>query len=516
MRICMLWLGAVLALIVANTPARAEWWQAKTEHFTVYSESSEKDARNYAEKLERFDQALRSLQGIGPDEDLSESRRLTVFRFGDIRKIAALAGSSSSGIAGFYIPRASGPVAFVPAKEIIGKKSPIDAQTVFFHEYAHHFMYRYFMAAYPSWYVEGFAEVNSTIDLKDDGTFKLGAPPQSRANDFSQLNFSIKKMLLDGNKPDWEAFYARYSYGWLLVHYLTFEKSRAGQLQNYLKLINDGADAAAAANQAFGDLDRLESDVRQYRSRNRFPGAMVNPGTGWRPIVTMRRLGPDEEAIMGVRIRSERGVNRRSAQGVASDARRVAARNPDSLPVQLALLEAEFDAREYDAAERSAALALAIDPQSVKALLYKGYIYLDRAKKDPQHFATARSWFVKANQADTGHPSPLFYYYLSYTRAGVAPPDISVRGLERAFEMAPYDGDLRVALVRRLLVERQGTLARQLLMPLALSAHESKRAKAMHEVAELIDAGQVEQAIAKLDGRVAEEEEDKEKGKGGD
>jgi hypothetical protein len=76
--------------------------------------------------------------------------------------------------------------------------------------------------------------------------------------------------------------------------------------------------------------------------------------------------------------------------------------------------------------------------------------------------------------------------------------------------------ELRVALVRRLLVERQGTLARQLLMPLALSAHESKRAKAMHEVAELIDAGQVEQAIAQLDGRAAEEEEEKEKGKGGD
>jgi hypothetical protein len=418
MRILMSWLGVALALMVTSSPARADWWEARTEHFIIYSESSERDAREYAEKLERFDQALRTLQGLGPDEGLSDSRRLTVFRYGDIRKIAVLAGSPNSGVAGFYIPRASGPVAFVPAREIIGRKSDLDAQTVFFHEYSHHFMYRYFMAAYPSWYVEGFAELNSTIELNDDGSFKLGAPPQSWANVFDQIRYSIKKLLLDGNKPDWEDFYARYSYGWLLVHYLTFEKSRSGQLQNYLKLINGGTDAAAAAHQAFGDLDSLEREVRQYKGGNRFPGALVNPGTTARPAVAMRRLGPDEEAIMSVRIRSERGVNRRSAQGVASDARRVAARYPDSLPVLLALLEAEFDAREYDAAERSAASALAMDPNSVKALLYKGYIYLERAKKDPQHFATARSWFVKANQADPGHPSPLSYYYLSYTRAG--------------------------------------------------------------------------------------------------
>lgn len=512
MRILLSWLGVALALVVAGSPARAEWWEAKTEHFTVYSESSERDARNYAEKLERFDQALRSLQGIGPDEELSDSRRLTVYRFGDVRKIATLAGSSSSGIAGFYIPRASGPVAFVPAREVIGRKSELDAQTVFFHEYAHHFMYRYFTAAYPSWYVEGFAEVNSTIDFKNDGTFQLGAPPQSRANVFAHLNYSIKKLLLDGNKPDWEDVYARYSYGWLLVHYLTFEKSRAGQLQTYLKLINGGTDAAAAAHQAFGDLDRLESEVRLYKSRNRFPGILVNPGTAARPAVALRKLGPDEEAIMAVRLRSERGVNRKTAPGVASDARKVAGSHPNSLAVQLALLEAEYDAREYDAAERAADSALAIDPQSAKALLYKGYIYLDRAKKDPAHFVTARNWFVKANQADPGHPSPMYNYYLTYRRSGAVPSANSLRGLERAFEMAPYDDGLRLTLARQLLAEQKGTLARQVLMPLALSPHESKRAKAMHEVAELIDSGEIEQALAKLDGRQAEEEKDKDKG----
>lgn len=512
MRKLLLW----LALLVA-APANAEWWEAKTDHFIVYSQSTAKDARDYADKLERFDLALRSLQGVGDDEPLSDSRRLAVFRFGDIDDIGTLA--RAAGVAGFYIPRASGPVAFVPAKEEIGKRSlyqdsKLDAQTVFFHEYAHHFMYRHFTAAYPSWYREAFAEVNSTIELRDDGSFELGSPPQSRANALlGGLNYSIKRLLLTSNRPNFEDVYARYTYGWLLTHYLTFGGTRTGQLQNYLKLINSGTDAATAAQRAFGDLDRLESEVMRYKSRNRYPGAVVRPGNMAAPRVAMRKLGPDEQAIMRVRMRSERGVTRKMARDVAADARAVTARYPTSLPALLALTEAEFDLERLDEAERAADAALAIDPRSVKALLYKGQVYLERGKKNPGHFATAQSWFAKASRADPGHPSPLYQYYLTYHRAGAPPPAIAVTGLERAFELAPYDADLRILVARQLLVERKGPLARQVLLPVALSPHESKRAKALNEVAELIESGKVPEALAKLDARFAQEEKDKGKEK---
>src|SRR3990170_3601729 len=109
MRAYRIWLFLAL-LFAAVGPARAEWWEAKTDHFIVYSQSSAQDTRTYAEQLERFDQALRSLQGIEADEPLSDSRRLTVFRFGDIDDIGNL--FRAQGVAGVYMPRASGPVAF--------------------------------------------------------------------------------------------------------------------------------------------------------------------------------------------------------------------------------------------------------------------------------------------------------------------------------------------------------------------------------------------------------------------
>ena len=499
-----------VAFLFLATPANAEWWEAKTDHFIVDSESSAKDARDFAEKLERYDSALRDLQGLGADDPLGDTGRVTVFRWGRIGDIAAVYGNVDSGVAGFYIPRASGPVAFVPAREYVGKKSILDAQTILFHEYAHHFMFRHFAAAYPTWYVEAFAELNSTIELNDDGTFKLGAPPQSRAEALAAggLGYSIKKMVVANNTPDDEDVYARYTYGWLLTHYLTFSKSRAGQLQKYLRLINHGTVPSEAAKQAFGDLDALEREVYAYKAKNDYPAVIGKPGKFEKPTAAVRRLGPDEEAIMKSRIRSKRGVTRRQAHDVASDAAGVAAKFPTSVPVLLELTEADLDDKQLDAAEQAADRALAVDPNSSQAMLFKAQVYLERAKKDPKQFETARTWFAKANRADPLDASALLGYYLTYSKAGVSPPAMAVSGLERSYELAPYDTGVRMILARELLIENKGALARQVIMPIALSPHESGRAKALNEVAELIEGGKLEDARKKLDARLAEEEKD--------
>jgi tetratricopeptide (TPR) repeat protein len=226
----------------------------------------------------------------------------------------------------------------------------------------------------------------------------------------------------------------------------------------------------------------------------------------------MRKLGPDEEAIMWVRIRSARGVNSRQAGDVAGDARSVAAKYPNSEPVLVALTEAEFDDQQFDAAERAADRALAIDPNSVKAMLYKGRVHLERAKKNPQEYEAARTWFAKANRTDPDDASALFEYYRTYAKQGVTPPPMAVAGLERAFAIAPYDSDIRMVLARELLVEKKGTFARQVLMPLALAPHESQRGKALNAVAGLIKNGQLDEALKKLDERMAKEEEEKKKG----
>jgi tetratricopeptide (TPR) repeat protein len=281
-------------------------------------------------------------------------------------------------------------------------------------------------------------------------------------------------------------------------------------LQTYLKLINAGTEPRQAGQQAFGDLRKLESDVKRYLN-GPLPGALVRPAAYRAPQVAMRRLSPDEEAIMPIRMRSKAGVNRKKAKDVASDARRIADRFPQSFPVQLALAEAELDARNLDLAERAADAAIALRPGSAEALLYKGRVYLERGKADRKHFATARTWLAKAHKAAPEHPAVLESNYISYMREGSQIPESAIIGLEQAFTRAPYDEELRLAVVRQLLVEKDAATARRVLAPLVHSPHESKFAKTLRDVFDLLEANKVDQAYASFAAEIAKQEERKNK-----
>jgi tetratricopeptide (TPR) repeat protein len=513
---------AVVALFAFAAPAQAEWWEAKTDHFIVYSESTQADASKFAEELERFDMALRSVQNIKLSAADSDSKRLTVFRFGQTDDIGRLAGVS--GVAGFYIPNLGGSVAFTPARqglrragELIGNRrdsrTNLDPKSVLLHEYAHHFMYQHFSAAYPRWYSEGFAETAATIVLNDDGSFHIGNPPQYRSDDLfnNMITVNASDMLASTDKPDGLDYYNHYTVGWLLNHYLSFDPTRQGQLTAYLRAINNGTDAPEAARKAFGDLRKLDRELIRYRNSGKLGGADVKPVNYAPPRVTVRRLGPDEEAVIRVKARSKSGVDRKEAGDVARDAASVAAKFPNSLPVQLELAEAEIDLAEYRPerlvqAEAAADRALAIDPDSIDAMIFKGRTYLERGRKDPKLLETAREWFVKAHDVDPLHAAPYYYSYMTYFYAGGAIPESALIGLERAFEYAPYDHQLRVVLGRQLLAEKKGELARSVLMPLAIAPHASKGSKAMYDVVQLIAANKVDEAYKKLASEMDEQE----------
>jgi tetratricopeptide (TPR) repeat protein len=515
-----------VALFALASPAEAEWWEARTDHFIVYSESSAANAKDFAEKMERLDMSLRALQTIKFSPATSDALRLTVFRFGDTDEInwVFTGGRGNAGIAGFYSPNINGSVAYTPARldsrntgALLGatgrsEKTKLDPQQVLFHEYTHHFMYQHFSAAYPSWYSEGFAETAATIVLRPDGSFHLGNPPQYRSEAMfqSMLNVSAERMLASTNKPNGEDQYGWYTVGWLLNHYLTFEPSRKGQLKEYLRMVNAGTLPGEAARKAFGDLDLLNRQLIKYKS-GRLPGVDVKIGNYSPPSVEMRRLAPDEEAIMKVRMRSKRGVDKKLAGKVAGDARTVAAKYPNSYAVQLALAEAELDEGSFDEsnlprAEAAADRALALKADSADAMTLKGRVLLERGKKDKGQLANARQWFAKAYDEDPERPAPLFYNYLTYYESGGAIPESALIGLEKAYDIAKYDNEIKLVLARQLLAEKKGPLARSILMPYAVEPHESKGAKKMREVVDLIDAQKVDDAYKMLAGEMAEQE----------
>ena len=482
---------SVALSIGAATPAQAAWHEAKSKHFVIYGDAREGEMRRFAERLERIDQAVRFVRKMD-DPPLTDSNKLTIFMLTNQDSIAKLAGSSL--VAGFYIPRVSGAVAFVPRKAGSAEWE-LNSEGIFIHEYAHHLQLQDTSAALPEWLVEGFAEFFTTAKVRPDGSVDIGLPPQHRGFTLlsSTLSLPVEQLVLGRGKiTDGELVDLFYGRSWALTHYLTFKQERAGQLGRYLAALHSGQAPLDAARASFGDLARLDRELAQY-IRTNVPGQRVHSRVLTVGEIQTRQLRNGEAAIMEVRIRSDRGVNEKTAPGVAAEARRIAAAYPTDPAVQVALSEAEFDVRDYKAAEAAADRALAADPRNVEAMIYKGRALTEQAKASgqPANWASIRAWFTRANKADVEAPEPLYRFYETYLLEGVKPPPAAVDALLYSAVLVPQDRTVRWTAVQQLLLDNKLAQAREWFAPLAYSPHASKEAREA--------AGKVMEALAKGD-----------------
>lgn len=488
-----------LAILAWASPAAAEWRQAQTGHFVIYSKDDEDALRQFATRLERFDAAMRAIHGL-PDVDFGPANRVTIYAVDDTADIRRL-GRMGSDLMGFYVPRAGGSVAFVP-RNVDQAYQDMSAQSVLLHEYAHHFLYRNQPAAYPAWFIEGSAEFYSTARFDEDGGITFGMPPEHRALElFVSGNGLTVKEMLDKLPSEFNSREVVRLYGkaWLLTHYLRLEPGRDGQLTQYLLAINRGKPSLDAAKAAFGDLGKLEGAMREYKKRERLAGLRVDPAMIDAGKIDIRTLDPGEAAMMDVRMVSRRGVNDKVAEELVPDARRAAAPYPSHPVVQAWLAEIEYDAGNFVEAEAAADRALAANPRQIEALIYKGRARMAAAEKaksrDPAVWSEVRTALAAANRVDPDHPEPLILFYDSFRKQGVDPTENAVTGLEYAYALAPYDRGLRRLLADQLLADGDAKGARAILSSVAYDPHEGPAGQAAARAIRKIDAGDIGAAL---------------------
>ena len=500
-------IAAPLALLAGwSAPAAAAWREASSDHFVIYSEESAESLRRFAERLERYDRALRYIRQL-PNEPVGPANRLTIYVVSSVETVRKLAGGGAGGrfVAGFYIPRATGSVAIVPRRGLGGGQWDLDAQTVLLHEYAHHFLFNTYSAAYPAWFSEGFAEFNATASFEEDGGVGLGLPAAHRYRGLLSGNpLPVPRMMAHTaerlSDTQREALYGR---GWLLTHYLSFDKARAGQLDTFLRSLNQGKKGAEAAQAAFGDLKALDRELAAYMKRSKLSYLKIDARALQIGAVKVRQLTAAEDAVMDVKIRSRRGVNLEAARELLPRVRSAAAPFPKDPFVQATLAEAEYDARNFDEALAAADRALVSDPKNIDALIYKGRALMEMARKaqarDDKSWKEVRRWLVAANRADPDDPEPLLLYYESFHAAGDRPTANAVIGLNRAFELAPQDRGVRMTAARQYLVDGKTAEARSALAPIAYDPHAGELATLASLMVTVIDSGGAAAALKALE-----------------
>ena len=472
-----------LLLSLASAAAQAEWLEASSDHFVVYGDTNERNLRRFAEQLERFDGALRAVTGVARSKP-TPSMRVSVYMTGSegaLRRLLAQNGGDARNVAGFYIPRIEGPVAFVPTVFAASERSAdIEwSMLMLLHEYAHHFQYLHSRFPLPKWLTEGSAEFFGSASFEPDGSVVLGRPANHRVPELLRAPDVSAIDLVDeahyakrvGVNRRYDAYYGR---AWLLYHYLTFEPSRKGQLSRYVQALMDGRPSREAAESAFGDLEALDKDMGRYMTRRNLSAFTVKADLIPIGDIKLRRLRPGEAEIMPVIMRSKRGVRtQQTAEEIVGEARAIAARHPADAAVLAALAEAEGDVRNTAASLAAAERALRLDPTNITALMQRSFALFHRARlaRDPIAMGTAQDALLALNAVETDHPIPLLYFYLSHTAIDVKPSANAVAGLEKAVRIAPFSYDASMILAHQRLLDGRTDDVRDLVLPVALNPH---------------------------------------------
>lgn len=479
---------AVATLFFIALPAHAKWLRADTESFIIYSEGNEKQLTEFAANLQRFDNTLRLVFNVA---DEGEESRLPIYLLPSGDDVAGLAtGSRASPIVGWYRVNGDGAFAMSHRQRDTEVRGTSAAQQMLFHEYSHHFMKRHLRAAFPGWFIEGFAEYYSTVDFDKDGRGLIGQPVYRRAYGLLMLpKMPAERVLFEPpsamrNLGQTDTYYGR---SWLLTHMLFHSPARANQIGTYINAINAGGDPRKAAIEAFGDLNQLDKDL------NRYVESRLSYRTTREPVrapgdIRITPLAPDEDAAVMARLERMNAAGNAERMVKARDAlRALAAKQPENPEIQFELAAAEWaienDARDLSAVRAALDKALAAKPDHVRANVLLGRLKLyelrDRGETDPAAWRDARRPIQLANRTDPNDAVPLYAYFESFLEEGKRPSDMAIKALERAFILTPENIQMRVAYAFALANQGKFDPAIRLAKTVAFDPHDNGQGEAM-------------------------------------
>jgi hypothetical protein len=508
--------------IVVNGQALSKWKEAESDHFKIYSDGDEKYLTKLSGRLEAIHYLLKIATGLKEPAEANVVK-VKVFAVADLAKVRSLIGAPQSDVAGYYDPQLSGPISVIPRNA--GSDGSFSGELVLFHEYTHHFMLQYQAAAYPAWYVEGFAEIASTASFERPGAITFGKAAKHREAELRYSKHYPAAKMLDGRFLKEKRGAEGWEYGdaWALSHYLTFSEKRRGQLGAYLKAINAGQPYAEAAK-VFGDLNDLTREVNIYIEGGSFPYKApplppeVIKAPDIRPLtlaeaefiddnIVMERfaqISTKEEYEAAAKVREKAGnplkkdfdtyfkeestAREKWMQGLNGRVTRFAG-DPSAWNVKA---HAECMAKDFAACQTSAERALALKPGDWEAQLRKGQALIGIAKTGPEAGRAAaasdgRKWVLKANASNPAAHEPLLYYFESFAAEGKGAPADAVDSLMQVVNTIPQVDGPRLELGSALIARKQYALARKTLRPLAYSPHETTEQAAAQALLDVID-----------------------------
>lgn len=464
--------AAVLAVTLCiAAPARADWLKAESPHFTVYGDTSEGALRDYVRKVERFDSVLRLYFPI--QSDIAHPP-LSIYLAEGRSEMRQIWPDMPERVGGFYTSSTARIFA------VSGASGGTDDNTLF-HEYAHHFMKQNFAAAYPAWFIEGFAEYFATADLTP-GRVQVGLHNPGRmysltqgANSWVPMEDLLRSRSSGVSRGRGATYYAQ---AWALTNYMMGTPERQQALRLYLRAIAGGADPIEALKDTIGRTpEQLQSDLRSYLGRGItvYTLQVELPS----PEIKITRMPPSTRDLIWLDLRLSRFVPEDLRAANLAEAQRKFDRYPGDPLAGRVLAQAYLDMQQPEGAIEALAPSLLANPDDAQALLMRANALMDQgdsvAGTDPARktalYASARAALAKAYQADASDYR--IYLALSSSREDSPgyPTDNDVETMVLASQLAPQVGDISVRTAQLLMQQGRYIEAIGLLAPVANNPH---------------------------------------------
>lgn len=441
------WIAPLIA-VACSLPgaAQAKWLKAESQHYIVYSEDSEQGIRHQVQRLEKLNLLQHAITGMTADKPSIKVKVFVVPSYQDVNATMP----KPAGAAGYYDANVRGPYAVISRED--DSAHGFSSQLVLFHELTHHFMFQYFNVAYPVWYVEGFADFIGASKVDDTNSVVVGQQSGNRYYTFRMSNWLPVKEILNAHNYDdmGDELLNLYAEGWLLTHYLELGGKRDGQLAKYLTEINAGKSYEDAARDAFGDLNKLNAELRSYSVRPSLPATGITFKPSAIPDVKVEAVPADQALMMIDDIKLFAGTTPANAKSFAARVRSDAAQAGET-PFALRL-RAEADRRAEEHGDYAAAVTAwnAAAPDDPEAVTHLALLKMDdlRAAKstDAAAWTAARRLIVNASRKAPNNAVILKAYFDSYGMQGIATTADAHNALYKALDLVPADGEVRYQL----------------------------------------------------------------------
>jgi hypothetical protein len=262
---------AIVVLISAISGARKNSWiEVRSPHFVVITDAGEKQGRTAAEQFEQIQIFFRQSLGAGGNHPIPFVKVVVARDEEVMRKILP---------ARYFIPGHTRPAGvFVHPSDKYFALVELDTQRagyfpVLYHEYYHAVTMPY-LPNMPVWLSEGLADFYGFSEIKQT-SIETGVPDRELLS-VLQIHKLIPLSVLftvDHSSPYYnesEKTSIFYAESWLLTHYLMVGNPEAHKVFiNYLQALNQRKSWAEAST-SFGDLKKLESELKAYIRQKKF------------------------------------------------------------------------------------------------------------------------------------------------------------------------------------------------------------------------------------------------------